>query len=271
MFTRFFLSERNMLTAILLNSFIIFLLYFPQIEHGNSELYSFLDTIDHVFVLIFLIEAIVKLKALGVKKYFKDNWNIFDFFIVVISLPSILTFVPFFAGHSFSFVKVLRLFRMIRLVKVISFIPRMDSIMAGLGRAIKASVFVLVALLFLNFLIALFTCHFFGDIVPDYFGDPLISSYHIFQMFTVEGWNEIPAVIAEKTKEQGLDHAYWIAGATRFYFILVVLIGGIFGMSLANAIFVDEMTMDNNKELEDKIDLLLTKISTLEEKIDQQK
>ncbi len=271
MFTRFFLSERNMLIAILLNSIVIFFLYFPQIENGAHGIYSFLENLDHIFVVIFLIEAIVKLRAFGVKKYFKDKWNVFDFFIVVISIPSLLTFIPFFTGSGFSSIKVLRLFRMVRLVKVISFIPRMDSIMAGLGRAIKASVFVIIALLFLNFVIALFTCHFYGDIVPEYFGDPMISSYHIFQMFTVEGWNEIPAVIADATKEQDLKNAYWIAGATRFYFILVVLIGGIFGMSLANAIFVDEMTMDNNKELEDKIDLLLTKISTLEEKIDQQK
>ncbi|MFT5765655.1 MAG: voltage-gated sodium channel, partial [Saprospiraceae bacterium] len=35
MFRQFFLSERNMLLAILLNSIIIFLLYFPQIEHGE--------------------------------------------------------------------------------------------------------------------------------------------------------------------------------------------------------------------------------------------
>ena len=85
-------------------------------------------------------------------------------------------------------------------------------------------------------------------------------------MFTVEGWNEIPLLIAEATKAEGFENAALIAGATRFYFILVVLIGGIFGMSLANAIFVDEMTSDNNKSLEDKIDMLIIKINQLEEK-----
>jgi len=43
---------------------------------------------------------------------------------------------------------------------------------------------------------------------------------------------------------------------SKFFFTVVVLLGGIFGMSLANAVFVDEMTMDNNKTLEDKIDNL---------------
>ena len=258
-----------MLTAILLNSIIIFLLYFPQIEESEHGLYVIFENIDHLFVVFFLLEAIIKLKALGTKQYFASRWNVFDFVIVLLSIPSLLTFVPFFVNHNFSFLKVLRLFRMIRLIKVMSFIPRMESIMAGLGRAIKASVFVIIALVFLNFIIALFTCHFYGDILPDYFGDPLISSYYIFQMFTVEGWNEIPALVAEAANEQGIEdmNMALFAGATRFYFILVVLIGGIFGMSLANAIFVDEMTMDNNKELEDKIDLLIRKIDSIEEKV----
>jgi len=43
------------------------------------------------------------------------------------------------------------------------------------------------------------------------------------------------------------------------------LMGGIFGMSLANAVFVDEMTMDNNLELEQKIDRLQEQIQALTE------
>ena len=38
------------------------------------------------------------------------------------------------------------------------------------------------------------------------------------------------------------------------YFAFIVLIGGIFGMSLANAIFVDEMTIDNNAKVEEQLD-----------------
>ena len=133
----------------------------------------------------------------------------------------------------------------------------MAQLMSGLGRALKASVFVLAAVFFLNFLLAIFTCHFFGDIAPEYFGDPLISAYSIFQLFTLEGWNEIPADI---TEHLSLPIMVW---ATRFYFGFVVLVGGIFGMSLANAVFVDEMTIDNNQALEHKIDQLQEQIADL--------
>jgi len=56
-----------------------------------------------------------------------------------------------------------------------------------------------------------------------------------------------------------------LMGITRFYFVLVVLVGGIFGMSLANAVFVDEMTMDNTRTLEDKVDKLHREILELKE------
>ena len=49
----------------------------------------------------------------------------------------------------------------------------------------------------------------------------------------------------------------------------MVLIGGIFGMSLANAVFVDEMTMDNNQTLEAKIDKLQEEIAELKQLLEK--
>ena len=146
----------------------------------------------------------------------------------------------------------------------------MDSIVKGLARALRASVFVFIALVFLNLILALFTCHFYGNLVPDLFGDPLISSYYIFQMFTIEGWNEIPTIIAEAAQEKGMANYSIIAGATRFYFIMIVLTGGIFGMSMANAIFVDEMTSDNTQLVEEKMDMLQKQVAELKELIKSQ-
>lgn len=255
---RFFLRERNMLIAVAISALVICALYFPSLKHN-----AFLHYLDFAFVVLFLIEAIVKVASMGWKDYFLSNWNKLDFFIVVFSIPTLLAiFLPF---PSTSALKLLRLMRFLRLARLMTFIPHMEMIISGLGRALKASVFVLLLLMFMNFLLALFTCHFYGEIAPEYFGDPLISSYSIFQMFTVEGWNEIPQVIAERSSDD------LFAGLARFYFVLVVLAGGIFGMSLANAVFVDEMTMDNNIVLEDKIDKLEKNIEELKRIVIEQK
>lgn len=249
MFNRLFLTEKNMLIAIILNAINIFLLYFPELSNN-----FWLNALDQLFIVFFMMEAYVKIKLLG-KTYFTNRWNRFDFFLVVVSLPSLL--MNFIEIPDASFVLLLRLFRMIRLARFVTFIPNLTKIIEGLGRALKSSVFVLLALFILNFMLAIFTCHFYGTICDELFGNPLRSFYSIFQMFTVEGWNEIPSQVAENLEQPALA---WLM---RFYFGAVVLIGGIFGMSLANAVFVDEMTVDNNDELEEKIDDLKKDIQEL--------
>ncbi|TXF86724.1 ion transporter [Neolewinella aurantiaca] len=246
-----------MLTAIIINAVVIFALYFPTLR--NNE---WLLAIDHAFILFFLIEVIVKLIVLKPKAYFRGNWNRFDFIIVMGSLPVFLEGL-FPIPEATGLLILLRLFRLVRLVRFLRFIPNIEHVMTGLGRAIKASVFVLVALVFLNFMLAILTCHFYADIAPEYFGNPLVSIYSIFQLFTLEGWNEIPAAIVQTT-----DSAFTI-GMTRFYFAIVVILGGIFGMSLANAVFIDEMMMDNNEELEKKVDALTDEIRMLRETLSQ--
>lgn len=244
-----------MLFAVALNAVLIYAIYFPAVR--QSDYFLLLEYIDIVFLLIFLIEAIVKIQELGWHNYIASNWNRFDLFIVIFSLPTIL--VPFIDVPNTGIIIVLRLFRLVRIARLLRFVPNMNHILQGLARAIKASIFVLVALVFLILIFAVITCHFYGEVLPDRFGDPLISIYSIFQLFTLEGWYEIPEAIAQKGGNS------WMIGATRLYFGMIVLLGGVFGMSLANAVFVDEMTMDNNNQLEQKIDGLEKQIKELKE------
>ena len=254
-----FLSERAMLTAIIINAVVIFALYFPECR--NNE---WLLAIDHAFIVFFLIEMIVKLVVLKPKAYFGTAWNRFDFIIVMGSLPVFLEGL-FPVPEATGLLILLRLFRLVRLVRFLRFIPNIEHVMLGLGRAIKASVFVLMALIFMNFMLAIVTCHFYADVAPQYFGNPGVSIYSIFQLFTLEGWNEIPAAIVSTTDSR------MMIGMTRFYFAIVVVLGGIFGMSLANAVFIDEMMMDNNEELEKKVDLLTEEIRALREGLENRK
>ena len=145
MMKKFFLREENMLIAIMINSIIIFALYFPSLEHVK-----WLEYIDHVFILLFVIEAVIKIRALGWEEYWSSNWNRFDLTIVLGSLPSLLTGI--LPVPDTSLLIVLRLFRLLRLVRFLRFIPGISKILQGLGRALKASVFVILALFFLNIL-----------------------------------------------------------------------------------------------------------------------
>lgn len=256
MLERLFLSERAMLLAVMLNAILICAMYFPSIR-GNF----WLEYLDYFFILLFLAEAITKIRNFGRQSYFEGGWNRFDFTIAILSLPTLL--VPFIDIPDASFIMILRLFRIARVARLLRFVPNMEHVLSGLGRALKASIFVLAAIVFLIFILAILSCHFYGELDPRHFGNPFISIYSIFQLFTIEGWYEIPEEIAAATDSDTL------IGFTRLYFGLVVLLGGVFAMSLANAVFVDEMTMDNNLELEEKIDDLKQQVSELKQIIQQ--
>ncbi len=239
-----------MLAAVILNAVVIIALYFPSL--GD---HPWLLGLDHAFILFFLVEVVVKLSVLKPKAYFASAWNRFDFFIVIGSLP--VLFLAFFDLPDTTLLVLLRLFRLVRLVRFLRFVPNIEQVVSGLGRALKSSVLVLAGLVFLNLLVAMVTCHFYAAAAPQYFGNPLVSIYSIFQMFTLEGWNEIPAAITDQSDSPVA------VGMTRFYFSMVVVLGGIFGIGLANAVFVDEMTMDNNQALERKVDALTDEIRAL--------
>ncbi len=264
MIRNIFLSEKVVITAIVLNAIVITWLYVPG--HRDDTV---LMTLDKIFTMFFILEAAAKIGILGARQYFGSALHRFDFFLVVAGIPSL--FVGVIDLPDTSFLLLLRVLRLLRLLRFLQFIPHIDRILSGLGRAVKSSLLVLIVLALFNFILAIFTCHFFGDIAPDMFGDPLMAMFSIFQLFTVEGWNEIPEEITQALKESDASwymfNRYSLVVITKFYFAMVVLIGGIFGLSLANAVFVGEMTMDNNDEIDEKIDALQRQLNQIQKEV----
>jgi voltage-gated sodium channel len=101
----------------------------------------------------------------------------------------------------------------------------------------------------------------FGDRLPQHFGNPIVSIYTLFRVFTVEGWYEIPDLLLSETSSSA-----WVF-LVRGYFTASVLIGGILGLSLANAVFVDEMTVDNTKDLEAMVGELRRDVAGLRQEL----
>jgi voltage-gated sodium channel len=134
-------------------------------------------------------------------------------------------------------------------------------LISSIQRAIKASYIVIAGFFVLVFIVSLVTCSIYKRIVPEYFENPISSFYSIFRLFSVEGWYEIPDLIASRTSPT-------VAVFSKIYFGFLLLAGGILGLSLVNSIFVDAMVSDNNKELEEEVNELKEKIDSLNDKID---
>ena len=65
------------------------------------------------FTVIFAIEMLMKLTALGCREYIKDGFNVFDMFIVIMS------YVELAMPGEASSLSVLRAFRLLRIFKII--------------------------------------------------------------------------------------------------------------------------------------------------------
>ncbi|MBR5831553.1 MAG: ion transporter [Bacteroidales bacterium] len=251
-----FLNDKVILAFIIANAAIIF-----AQESGVDQ--SWLFYLDIFITMVFVVEMIVKHYKYGVKNYWKDAWNRLDGVLVILSLPSLLEiFVP--TGINISFILSLRVLRVFKFFRIIKFFPHIDELSKGIKRAIKDSYSVFFGFIIVIFIFALLNCSLFAKAAPEYFGTPLDSIYTVFKLFTVEGWYEIPEVITDY-----YSASPFIVNIVKLYFSLLLIVGGIIGLSLVNSVFVDAMVSDNNDELNKEVERLHKKIDVLTEKIDE--
>ena len=246
---RFFTNDSIMLVLVIINTGIIFASGFVT-EQGGALL-----ILDCLFTMLFLIEAIVKIRVRGFSGYWSDGWNRFDFILVLLALPSCINlFVDALPGTNILLsLRTMRAFKSFRMLK---FIPNIDSLLNGVKLAFKSSYIVAIGLIVLLVVFSIITTFLFGSVAPQYFGNPALSVYSIFRLFTIEGWYDMPEAIAT-------NGGTTMAVLARIYFSILLFMGGIIGMSLVNSIFVDAMAADNNDEVLEKLDELEKKVDKL--------
>lgn len=106
--------EHVIITAIILNTVFLTLNHYGE----SQEMTEITNILNEFFVCFFTLEAVIKIIAFG-KAYFKDVWNVFDFFVVLGSIAGIFInyFFKFNLGQSASLFRAFRIFRVLRLIK----------------------------------------------------------------------------------------------------------------------------------------------------------
>ncbi|MDX2483520.1 MAG: ion transporter [Pseudodonghicola sp.] len=142
-----------------------------------SRLGPLIEALDKLCLAIFVVEIALKMVAQG-WRFFVYGWNLFDFFIVGISL------VPGAQGLS-----VLRALRILRVLRVISVAPRLRRVVEGFITALPGmgSVFFLMAIIF--YIGSVIATKLFGPEFPEWFGTLGLSAYTLFQVMTLESWS----------------------------------------------------------------------------------
>lgn len=243
------LFEQIIFLFILLNAIVIYL----EVSGFESAI---LTGLDYTCTLIFLVEMGLKQIAFGIRGYWKKGWNKLDGVLVLLSLPSLLTPFMDVEGANLSVLLALRLLRVTKAFRVFHFFPRFSELVKGFRLAMRETYAIFACYLVVIFVFGLINCSLFRDVAPEYFATPTKAIYSVFRICTVEGWYEIPEAIAAVS-------APWVGRVVRLYFCLLLLGGGIIGMSFINSVFVDAMAEDNNDDVKLQLDRLEKKLDEL--------
>uniref|UniRef100_A0A7N6ARA4 Ion transport domain-containing protein n=1 Tax=Anabas testudineus TaxID=64144 RepID=A0A7N6ARA4_ANATE len=184
--------SRGIMIAILINTISM------GIEHHNQpeELTNVLEICNIVFTSMFTLEMILKLTAFGFFEYLRNPYNIFDGIIVIISVCEII-------GQSDGGLSVLRTFRLLRVIKLVRFMPALRRQLVVLMKTMdNVATFCMLLMLFI-FIFSILGMHIFGckfslkteagDTVPDRknFDSLLWAIVTVFQILTQEDWNMV--------------------------------------------------------------------------------
>lgn len=142
--------------------------------------------VDYVCLGVFVVELILKMIAYN-KDFLKEGWNIFDLFIVVISLIPNMQF--FSALRTLRVLRVLRTLKSLRVLRMVSGFKKLRIIATSILESIPGILWTGLLLLIDFYVFAILGTTMFGPAFPDWFGDIGKSFYTLFQVMTLESWS----------------------------------------------------------------------------------
>ncbi|ETJ48605.1 ion transporter [Pseudoalteromonas agarivorans] len=168
-------------------SFVIAVIVVSALTVG-AHTYSLHPTVEFILnwmdvgiTAFFLIELIIRfIASKGIKDFFSKGWNIFDTIIVLGSLyPA--------AGSTMLLARLLRIFRVLRLV---SMIPELRLLVNSLLKAIPQMGYIALLMFVIFYIYAAMGSMMFADINPVLWQDVSISMLTLFRIATFEDWTD---------------------------------------------------------------------------------
>ncbi|XP_043353209.1 voltage-dependent T-type calcium channel subunit alpha-1G isoform X2 [Dermochelys coriacea] len=231
---------RGIMIAILINTLSMGIEYHEQPE----ELTNALEISNIVFTSLFALEMLLKVLVYGPFGYIKNPYNIFDGIIVVISVWEIV-------GQQGGGLSVLRTFRLMRVLKLVRFMPALQRQLVVLMKTMdNVATFCMLLMLFI-FIFSILGMHLFGckfaserdgDTLPDRknFDSLLWAIVTVFQILTQEDWNKVLYNGMASTSS-------WAA----LYFIALMTFGNYVLFNLLVAILVEGFQTEEITKRED--------------------
>ncbi|KAK3102999.1 hypothetical protein FSP39_015655 [Pinctada imbricata] len=238
--------EYGIFALIMFNTVILAMKFYGQGEQYSKAL----DYLNMIFTGVFTIEFVLKLMAFRFKNYFGDPWNVFDFIIVLGSFIDII-YTEVNPGQGIIRVNFFRLFRVMRLVKLLSRGDGIRTLLWTFLKSFQALPYVALLIVMLFFIFAVIGMQMFGKISTTN-EDSQIHRNNNFQTFpqavlvlfrsaTGEAWQDVmlscvakDEIVCENDPDEpcGTDFAY-------IYFITFYILCSFLIINLFVAVIMD--------------------------------
>ena len=182
-----------------------------------------LEALDLLVLAIFVVEIALKMAVHGRQPwhYFRDGWNVFDFTIVA------LCCLPMNA----QFAAVLRLARALRLLRLVTALPRLQLLVGALLKSLGAMGYVGLLLALMFYIYGVAGVHLFREVDAGHFGSLPAALLSLFQVITLDNWSDI-----YRAARVGAPVA------TPIYFISFILLGTMIMLNLFIGIVMNSMS-----------------------------
>lgn len=179
-FTESDMTQNAILALIILNSIVLGLETSDAITQACGGV---LEVINVICLVVFTLEVVLKI-YLYKGSFFKDGWNLFDFFIVAVSLvPTGGVF------SSFRMLKVFRVFRSFRSLRMVTKLGRLRLIVQAIISSIPSIAWTSLLLGIIYYIFAISGTELFGESFPEWFGSLPTTLYTLFKIMTLESWS----------------------------------------------------------------------------------
>ncbi|KAG9393235.1 Cation Channel Sperm Associated 3 CatSper3 [Carpediemonas membranifera] len=183
---------------------------------------AWFDMMDAIYLAIYTVEFLLKIGATPIA-YWKSGFNLFDFFVLIISYVQFAIEV-FYSGSlsNVTYIRLIRAARAFRALRTVSFIPSLQTLVKAVLHTLFAVLNLAFLILLLDYVFAIAGYYIFGEIdtgdETNHFASLAGAFVVLFGFITAESWQNFVAILEDTSSVSGL----WLP---RIFAVLVIFIG----------------------------------------------
>ena len=186
-----------------------------------------LHVLDFSITLFFLFEIILRMVVTPrFKDFFKKGWNVFDTFIVAVSL------IPIDDSEGILLARLLRIFRVLRLI---SFVPELRMLVGALLKAIPRMGYVVLLMFVIFYMYGAVGSMFFNSVDPGLWGNISVAMITMFRVVTFDNWSEVMYAVMD------VHPLAWI------YFLSFIFLNAFVFLNMMIGVVIDVFSQEHEK------------------------